>query len=258
MSKISMPKTSMPKTSMIDNSGVIKLNNICYSYPGSDVMVLDHLSLEINKNDRIGMMAPNGSGKTTLLHTIMGLCRPESGNIFVFSKERKTENDFIPIRSKIGLLFQNSDDQLFCPTVLDDVAFGPLNLGFTREKAIAIAQKTLGRLGIKSFEHRVTHRMSGGQKRLVALAAVLAMAPDVLLLDEPTAGLDSKVKGELIDILNSLDISYFVISHEFDFLKAVTDKIYSMDNGKILTEDQIHIHHHEHIHKHGSQPHIHE
>ncbi len=203
------------------------------------------------------MMAPNGSGKTTLLHTIMGLCKPESGTIKVFGNVLKHERDFLPVRSKIGLLFQDSDDQLFCPTVLEDVAFGPLNLGFSQQDAVKIARKTLERLGIPSFEQNVTHRLSGGQKRLVALAAVLAMEPEILLLDEPTAGLDNKVQKKLIHILNGLDISYFVISHEFDFVKAVTDKIYSMENGRILKDDDIHIHRHEHVHKHGKQPHIH-
>lgn len=242
---------------MIDNSSVIKLEDISFSYAGSDTKVLDHLNLEINKGDRIGMMAPNGSGKTTLLHTIMGLCKPDSGTIKVFEKVLNNEKDFLLVRSKIGLLFQDSDDQLFCPTVLDDVAFGPLNLGFSRADAIDIARKTLEKLGILYLEQSVTHKLSGGQKRLVALASVLAMEPEVLLLDEPTAGLDNKVKEKLIHILNSLDISYFVISHEFDFANAVTDKIYSMENGRILRDDEIHIHRHEHIHKHGKHPHIH-
>ena len=242
---------------VIANSSVIKLEDISFSYAGSDTKVLDHLNLEINKGDRIGMMAPNGSGKTTLLHTIMGLCKPDSGTIKVFEKVLNNEKDFLLVRSKIGLLFQDSDDQLFCPTVLDDVAFGPLNLGFSRADAIDIARKTLEKLGILYFEKSVTHKLSGGQKRLVALASVLAMEPEVLLLDEPTAGLDNKVKEKLIHILNSLDISYFVISHEFDFARAVTDKIYSMENGRILRDDEIHIHRHEHIHKHGKQPHIH-
>ena len=242
---------------MTDISSIIKLENISFFYPGSDTRVLDHLNLEISKGDRIGMMAPNGSGKTTLLHTIMGLCKPNSGTIEVFGKLLKNEKDFIPVRSKIGLLFQDSDDQLFCPTVLDDVTFGPLNLGFSPQDATDIAQKILERLGIQNLEQSITHRLSGGQKRLVALASVLAMEPKVLLLDEPTAGLDNKVKEKLIHILNSLDISYFVISHEFDFVKAVTDKIYSMEKGKILTDDEIHIHRHEHVHKHGKHPHIH-
>ncbi len=242
---------------VFNNSSVIKLEDISFSYLGSDTKVLDHLNLEINKGDRIGMMAPNGSGKTTLLHTIMGLCKPDSGTIKVFGKVLSHEKDFLPVRSKIGLLFQDSDDQLFCPTVLDDVAFGPLNLGFSRADAIDIARKTLEKLGILYFEQSVIHKLSGGQKRLVALASVLAMEPEVLLLDEPTAGLDNIVKKKLIHILNSLDISYFVISHEFDFANAVTDKIYSMENGKILRDDEIHIHHHEHVHKHGKHPHIH-
>ncbi|MBU2627951.1 MAG: energy-coupling factor ABC transporter ATP-binding protein, partial [Proteobacteria bacterium] len=189
---------------------IIKLEDLSFSYPGSDTKVLDHLNLEINKGDKIGMMAPNGSGKTTLLHTIMGLCKPDAGTIKVFGNLVQHEKDFLAVRSKIGLLFQDSDDQLFCPTVLDDVAFGPLNLGFSRQEAIDLSRKTLEKLGILSFEQSVTHRLSGGQKRLVALAAVLAMEPEVLLLDEPTAGLDNKVKEKLIHILNTLDISYFV------------------------------------------------
>jgi len=240
-----------------DPINVIRLEDICYAYPGTDTNVLNHLDLEINKGHRIGMMAPNGSGKTTLLHVIMGLCRPDSGTITIFGKVLKEEKDFVPVRSKIGLLFQDSDDQLFCPTVLDDVAFGPLNLGFSREDAIDIARMTLERLGIEAFERHITHRLSGGQKRLVAMAAVLAMGPDVLLLDEPTAGLDNKVQKKLIHILNRLDIPYFVISHEFDFVSSVTDRIYSMENGRILKDDEIHIHRHEHVHKHGRHPHIH-
>jgi len=202
-------------------------------------------------------MAPNGSGKTTLLHTIMGLCRPDSGTIEIFGNKLEQEKDFVPIRSKIGLLFQDSDDQLFCPTVLEDVTFGPLNLGLSRNDAVIIAKKTLQKLGMQDFEQSITHYMSGGQKRLVALATILAMEPEILLLDEPTAGLDNKVKGKLIDILNGLDITFLVISHEFDFVQAVTDKIYSMENGTVLTDEQFHIHRHEHVHKHGRHPHVH-
>jgi cobalt/nickel transport system ATP-binding protein len=140
---------------------------------------------------------------------------------------------------------------------MEDVAFGPLNLGYSRQDAVDRARKMLGDLGMGAFEQSVTHKLSGGQKRLVALAAVLAMDPEVLLLDEPTAGLDHKVKKRLVEVLNGLDISYFVISHEFDFVNAVTGKIYSMENGRILTDDEIHIHRHEHVHKHGKHPHVH-
>ena len=235
---------------MIDTP-IIELSKIDFAYSGNETKVLDQLNLKIFSKDRIGMMAPNGSGKTTLLHTIMGLCRPDSGSIRIFGDLIEKESDFISVRSKIGLLFQDSDDQLFCPTVLDDVAFGPLNLGYSRNEAIKTAHNTLEKLGIEHLQDRITHRMSGGQKRLIALASVLAMKPEVLLLDEPTAGLDDKVKDKLIHILNTLDISYFVISHEFNFIKAVTDKIYSMEHGRILTDEQIHIHQHEHVHRYG-------
>jgi cobalt/nickel transport system ATP-binding protein len=247
----------MDRQNRADRPSIIKLSNISFAYPGSKTKVLDCLNLDIRDGDRIGMMAPNGSGKTTLLHTIMGLCKPETGVIEVLGIPMKTEKDFSRIRSRVGLLFQDSDDQLFCPTVLDDVAFGPLNLGYSRQQAIETSRKILNRLGIEEFEQSVTHRLSGGQKRLVALAAVLAMSPAVLLLDEPTAGLDVAVKKKLIHILSHLEISYLVISHEFDFLNAVTDKVYSMENGRILTDDEIHIHRHEHVHKHGKHPHIH-
>lgn len=242
---------------MTDDQRIIKLDRISYSYPGSSQKILDDLNFEFYKGDRIGMMAPNGTGKTTLFHIIMGLCKPQSGSIEIFGNPVTTEKDFARVRREIGLLFQDADDQLFCPTVLDDVTFGPLNLGLSKTQAIEVAKQTLSDLGLEAFENSITHRLSGGQKRLVALASVLAMKPGVLLLDEPTAGLDSSVKEKLVKILNELDISFLVISHEFDFISQVTNKVYSMENGKILKDDEIHIHRHEHVHRHGKHPHVH-
>ncbi len=236
---------------------IIKLENICFAYPGSTVKVLDSLDLEVYAGDRIGMMAPNGSGKTTLFHTIMGLCRPDAGKIEIFGRPVSTEQEFQAVRSKIGLMFQDADDQLFCPTVVDDVAFGPLNLGLSADEALDRAREMLSTLGIADLETTITHRLSGGQKRLVALASVLAMEPRVLLLDEPTAGLDNGVKDKLVKIMNSLDISYVVISHEFNFLTAITDRVFSMENGKILADEEVRVHQHEHMHKLGNHPHKH-
>ncbi|MCP4119734.1 MAG: ABC transporter ATP-binding protein [Desulfobacteraceae bacterium] len=236
---------------------IIKLEKICFAYPGSTAKVLDNLNLEVCDGDRIGMMAPNGSGKTTLFHTIMGLCRPDSGKIEIFGRPVSTEQEFQAVRSKIGMMFQDADDQLFCPTVVDDVAFGPLNLGLSTDEAREKAREVLSTLGIIDLENAITHRLSGGQKRLVALAAVLAMEPGVLLLDEPTAGLDNGVKEKLVKILNSLDISYVVICHEFNFLTSITDRVFSMENGKIILDDAALIHQHEHMHKMGNHPHKH-
>jgi len=203
-------------------------------------------------------MGPNGCGKTTLFHIIMGLLKPLSGKIEIFGKTAKEEKDFIDVRRKIGLLFQDADDQLFSPTVLEDVAFGPLNLGKSKDEAIDIARKTLDFLGLSGFEDRFTYKLSGGEKRLVSLATVLAMEPEILLLDEPTTGLDEKTKTKIKKALSELDLSYILISHEFDLLSEITDSIYTMDKGKIFYDEEVHLHEHVHAHPHGLYRHEHE
>ncbi len=235
---------------------LIELEGITFRYPGAE-SVLKDLDFHLHRGDRIGLVAPNGSGKTTLLHVIMGLLKPMQGAIRIFGKPVKTEKEFRVVRQKIGLLFQDADDQLFSPTVLEDVAFGPLNMGKSIEEAIAISKKMLSYLGLEGFEERITIKLSGGEKRLVSLATILAMKPEVLLLDEPTGGLDEKTKTRITQVLSDLKLSYLIISHEFDFLSAVTDHVYTMDAGKILIDEELHVHVHQHAHKVGRQPHRH-
>jgi cobalt/nickel transport system ATP-binding protein len=242
---------------MDENNLLIKLEGVSYNYPGGPP-VLNQLDFQFKRGDRIGLIAPNGSGKTTLLHLIMGLLKPSAGRIEIFGKLTRNEKDFANIRRKIGLLFQDADDQLFSPTVLEDVAFGPLNLGKPKKEAIRIAQEKLAFLGLDGFENRITFKLSGGEKRLVSLATVLAMAPEILLLDEPINGLDIKTKAKLTEILSSLDLSYLLISHDFDFLTETTDAIYTMQDGKILLDKELHVHEHIHAHEHGVYPHRHE
>lgn len=241
---------------MDSNNQIINLTDIYFSYNGGPI-VLNGLNLKFSKNKKIGLMGPNGSGKTTLFHIIMGLLKPVSGKIEIFGKTAKEEKDFIDVRRKIGLLFQDADDQLFSPTVLEDIAFGPLNLGKSRDEAIDIARKILDFLDLAEFEDRFTYKLSGGEKRLVSLATVLAMEPEILLLDEPTTGLDEKTKTKIKKTLSELDLSYILISHEFDLLSEITDSIYTMDNGKILFDDDVHFHQHAHAHPHGSYVHEH-
>jgi cobalt/nickel transport system ATP-binding protein len=235
---------------------IISLKGISYAYPGGAI-VLQDLDLTLVSGDRIGLVAPNGSGKTTLFHVIMGLLKPSAGSIELFGHRVCQEKDFVEARRRIGLLFQDADDQLFSPTVLEDVAFGPLNLGKSKAEAIEISKKTLAFLGLQGFEDRITFKLSGGEKRLVSLATLLAMEPEVLLLDEPTSGLDRQTKAKLMEILASLDLSFIAISHEFDFLSAVTDHIYTLENGKIAVDQELYIHRHEHAHLLGKQPHRH-
>jgi cobalt/nickel transport system ATP-binding protein len=233
------------------------MEDITFSYP-SDRQALDEINFELAKGQRLGLIGPNGSGKTTLLQIIMGLLRPSSGSIELFGKPAETEEDFRQAREKIGFLFQNADDQLFSPTVIEDVAFGPLNQGNAPEKAREMSLKTLDYLNLKGFEERVTHRLSGGEKKLIALATVLVMEPQVLLLDEPTTGLDENTVVRIIEILKDLEISYIIVSHEYDFLVQTTRQIYSMQKGKIFFDgDSSNLHSHYHRHPGGKVPHDH-
>ena len=241
---------------MSQNNLLINLEGISFMYPDGP-SVLDELDFQLQRGDRIGLIAPNGSGKTTLLHIIMGLLKPSSGKLEIFGKPLNDEEDFAAIRRRIGLLFQDADDQLFSPTVLEDVAFGPLNLGKSKSDAVQIARQTLERLGLAGFEDRITFKLSGGEKRLVSLATVLAMEPEVLLLDEPMNGLDIETKAKLTEILGGLDLSYVLISHDFDFLAETAGSIYTMANGKILLDRELHLHEHIHAHEHGVYPHQH-
>ncbi len=211
---------------------VIELNRISFRYP-SGRQVFAELDFILSKGERVGITGPNGSGKTTLLHIIMGLLKPDMGEVKIFGKPRRTEEEFKEVRLKIGLLFQDPDDQLFCPTVVEDVAFGPLNLRKTQEEAHRIAQRTLKELGLEGFEERITYTLSGGEKRLASLATVLAMEPKVLLLDEPTAGLDEETTERIIEVLTLSDLSYIVVTHDMEVLKRTTDCIYRLNDGKL-------------------------
>ena len=235
---------------------IINLSGISYNY-SDGASIFDKLDFRFFRGERIGLLGPNGSGKTTLFHLIMGLLRPVSGTIEIFGLPAVCERDFIKVRERIGLLFQDADDQLFSPTVLEDVAFGPLNLGKSQEEAVAIARNTLKYLDLGEFEDRITYKLSGGEKRLVSLATVLSMEPEVLLLDEPTSGLDEKTKAKLTQALADLNLSYIIISHEIDFLYEMTEQILTIKEGKICSDRAAHVHQHVHVHPHGRYLHEH-
>ena len=242
---------------MNKTSPIIHLKNIHFGYPGGRA-ILNDLDFKFYTGDRTGLIAPNGSGKTTLFHLIMGLVNPTAGQIEIFGKSVKTLKDFEAVRRRIGLLFQDPEDQLFSPTVMEDVAFGPLNLGKSRQEAQRIARRALTNLGLEGFEDRITFKLSGGEKRLVSLATVLAMEPQVLLLDEPLNGLDVDTRSKIVEIISNLDMSYIIISHDIDFLMTTTNQICTLENGKIHMEDKAQIHMHRHAHPHGRYPHEHE
>ncbi len=211
---------------------LIDLKSISFSYPGRG-RVLDRLDFALGRGERLGLIGPNGSGKSTFLHLLMGLLKPDSGTIRIFGKTMAGEKDFRQARQRLGFVFQNADDQLFCPTVIEDVAFGLLNMGKTPEEAVLLSRQMLKALNLNGFEDRITYKLSGGEKKLVSLATVLVMEPEVLLLDEPTTGLDEETVARTIEVLNNLEIGYVVVSHEFDFLARTTRDIFAMRDGQI-------------------------
>lgn len=215
------------------NHYYFRVEDVTFVYDANRPL-LSGANFHLLPGERVGLVGPNGSGKTTLLHLMVGLLKPQSGIIRAFGKVRKQEKDFYEVRARAGLVFQDSDDQLFCPTVLEDVAFGPLNLGKTPDEARRMAIDTLYSLGLEGFEDRITYQLSYGEKRMVALATVLAMRPNVLLLDEPTNGLDEDTKKHLTTLLCSLPQSMVIISHEADFVEHLATRIVRLEPGGAL------------------------
>lgn len=169
----------------------------------------------------------------------------------------ETEKDFRELRCKVGLVLQHAEDQLFCPTVLEDVAFGPLNLGCSQDEARVRAASTLERLGLAGFENRLTHRLSGGEKKLVSLATVLVMEPEALLLDEPTNGLDPEARQRIIGVLKTLPTARIIISHDWDFLAETSSEYLTVEGQHFTDAAPSHAHAHMHVHPLGNKPHEH-
>ena len=236
---------------------LIELEELTFSYPGVSTPVLDGISLTLSDTQKLGLIGPNGCGKTTLFHCMMGLLKPQSGTIRFKGSTVAERDDFFSLRREIGMLFQDADDQLFSPTVIEDVAFGPLNLGAKAIDAAETARQTLVKLGLSHLETRVTHHLSGGEKKLVSLATILAMQPRALFLDEPTNNLDPETRERLIDIIAGLGLGHIIISHDYDFLAATCTDLAGMEAGRIVAADHTTLHTHHHVHPHGERPHKH-
>ncbi len=211
---------------------LVRLDGVSFSY-GPDRPVLEACDLQVAPRERVGLVGATGSGKTTLLALIVGLLRPTAGRVEVFGKTRTREADFQEIRGRAGLLFQDTDDQLFCPTVAEDVAFGPLNLGVPRDEVRRVVSRVLESLSLSGYENRITYRLSGGEKRLVALATVLAMQPELLLLDEPTSGLDEPSVERVAGVLAGLPQAMLIASHDRRFLRCLGSRAIALAGGRL-------------------------
>ncbi|PQJ97323.1 energy-coupling factor ABC transporter ATP-binding protein [Chromatium okenii] len=216
---------------------LLELREVHSGYPTHPV--LRGVNFALAAGERVALIGANGAGKTTLLHLLVGLVRPTAGEVIAFGQVRRSETDFHAVRAQVGLVFQDADDQLFCPTVLEDVAFGPRNLGRTSAQAKADALDTLAALGLAGFAERVTYRLSAGEKRLVALATVLAMKPTVLLLDEPTNGLDAATEARLIQYLAALKQAMVIVSHDQQVLAQLATRSVRLDSGVLHHEPRM-------------------
>lgn len=224
-----------------------------------DKCVLDGVDMTLDAGERLAVIGPNGAGKTTLLRTIVGLEQPTRGQVILFGDRCAREADFRPQRPRIGFLFQESDDQLFCPSVIEDVAFGPCNTGMNDRDARRRAVETLAELGIAHLAERFSHRLSGGEKRLVCLAGLLAMRPDVLLLDEPTNGVDHENGARLRAALRNFAGAILLVSHDDHFVAEMATRAMGLTAGKLApAKIHEHLHTHRHPHIHVGEPQTHD
>ena len=205
---------------------MLSVKNLCIERHGTPI--INDLSFTLAGQTRLFVQGEIGTGKTTLLLALLGFVPITRGEISLFGKICRREKDFALFRGPIGICFQNADDQLFGPTVLDDVAFGPLNQNIAREQAYRIAEQQLERLGIGHLKDRTVHTLSGGEKNFTALAGVLAMRPKILLLDEPTNGLDRKNSEKLLALLRELRLPMMISSHHQGFIHRLADEIISL------------------------------
>ncbi len=199
---------------------IIEIDGLDFTY-ASGRTIFKNFSMALPDNLLLGLSGPNGAGKTTLLQLIMGLEKLQGGTIRLLGQVCRAEADFKPLRPKLGYLFQDPDDQLFSPTVLEDAAFGPLNMGLKQKEAKAKALASLELAGIAHLQARVCYTLSGGEKKLAALAGILALDPVALLLDEPSAGLSEDSTRDVAALIKKLSLPGIVVSHDRAFLQAV-------------------------------------
>jgi cobalt/nickel transport system ATP-binding protein len=220
---------------------LIETRELCYSYPHS-VRALEGINFIAPRNARIAVIGSNGAGKSTLFKHFNGIFKPTSGSILIRG-EPITKANIREVRKFVGIVFQNADDQIFSPTVEQDVAFGPTNLGLDEETIHHRVHEALKIVGIEDLADRVPHHLSGGEKKRVAIAGVIAMEPEVLVLDEPTAGLDPQGVHDLIGFINSLSKKYGMTvifsTHDVSLVAEVADFIYVMNKGRFVAEGNV-------------------
>lgn len=212
---------------------MISFSDVSFSYEKSRA-ILEHISFKIDEGESVGLIGANGAGKSTLMKILLGLLKAE-GTITVGGKE-VCEKNLKEIRKTLGFVFQNSDNQMFMPTVVEDITFGLVNYGMRKDEAEVKADKILEILNIKDLKSRHNHTLSGGEKRMAAIATVLAMEPKVLLMDEPTSTLDPYNRRQVINIVNALPQTKIITSHDLDMILDTCSRVILLSDGKIVAD----------------------
>jgi cobalt/nickel transport system ATP-binding protein len=213
---------------------VLDLRRVAYAYPGGH-QALFGIDLHVHPGERVALLGPNGAGKTTLVLHLNGILTPGHGSVHV-SGLPVTEDNLLEVRRRVGIVFQDPDDQLFMPTVRDDVAFGPANLGLRGPELDHRVQEALAAVDVGDLADRAPHHLSFGQRRRVAIATVLAMRPEILVLDEPSSNLDPASRRELADILRSLDVTILMVTHDLPYAVELCERSVVLSEGAIVAD----------------------
>ncbi|OQA52337.1 MAG: putative branched-chain amino acid transport ATP-binding protein LivG [Euryarchaeota archaeon ADurb.Bin294] len=220
---------------------IIETQDLCHTYKGN-IDALKNISFIAPRNTRIAIIGPNGAGKSTLFKHFNGVLKPTSGKVLIRG-EPITKENIREVRRTVGLVFQNPDDQIFSPTVEQDVAFGPINMGLDEEAVKHRVSEALRTVGLSEYRTRVPHHLSGGEKKRVAIAGIIAMEPQVLVLDEPTAGLDPQGVREIIRFIRDFSVRYGMTvifsTHNISLVAELAEYIYVMNNGSFVAEGTV-------------------
>jgi cobalt/nickel transport system ATP-binding protein len=218
---------------------IIETKDITYEYPDG-TKALENVNFVAEEGKIVALLGPNGAGKSTLFLHFNGILQPSSGSMVIDGETVSyNKKDLMRIRQKVGIVFQNPDDQLFAPTVLEDVAFGPMNMGLSKEEVESRVKEALFRVSMEGFEKKPPHHLSGGQKKRIAIAGILAMKPKIMVLDEPTSGLDPKGASQILRLLYQLNkegMTIVISTHDVDLVPLYASRVYIISEGKIIKE----------------------
>ena len=215
---------------------MIEFKNVNFSYENG-IQILKDINFKIEEGETIGLIGCNGAGKSTLMKVLLGLL-PHEGIITVGDLELNKKN-LEEVRRKLGFVLQDSDNQMFMPTVYEDMMFGPLNYGHSKEEAEARVDQVLEELNLTYLKHKYNHKISGGEKRMAAIATILTMRPKVMLMDEPSTALDPENRRRVINAINKLDITKVIASHDLDMILDTCERVILMHDGEIVADGPV-------------------